>query len=170
MQVRTWRLISCRSDAKEQSYLSHPQKPPSPPAKAWLRLLLPHASSYCLFLASTQLSLVPERLLQEVMGATTAWLCQREGLAEPWAGSCVCPWSHRRCSAASDAAGAREGAAWAVPRHYCPLFTRSHLDASFLCHFFFVLKEAGEGRGKAPEIPPPSVLKRQRRAPARPRR
>lgn len=58
----------------------------------------------------------------------------------------------------SDAAGVRKGAARAVPRHYCPLFTQSHTDASFLSHFFF-WKEAGEGRGKAPEIPPPSAKK-----------
>lgn len=89
--------------------------------------------------------LVLERLLQEVMGATTAW----EGLAEPWAGSCSCP--HCCCS---DAAAARGGAAGAVPGPYCPLSTRSHPDASFLWHFS-VLKEAGEGRGKAPAVPAP---------------
>lgn len=31
----------------------------------------------------------------------------------------------------SDAAGARKGAAGAVPRRYCPLFTRSRLEAPF---------------------------------------
>lgn len=37
----------------------------------------------------------------------------------------------------SDAAGVRKGAAGAVPGRYCPLFTCSRPDASFLCHFLF---------------------------------
>lgn len=102
--------------------------------------------------------LVLERLLQEVMGATTAWLCQREGLAEPWAGSCVCPWPHRRCSAALRC-GRCEGRS-SSGRAQALLSTLPLLPPRCIVSVsLFVLKEAGEGRGKAPEIPRPSAKK-----------
>lgn len=54
----------------------------------------------------------------------------------------------------SDAAGVRKGAARAVPRRYCPLFTQSHTDASFLSHFFFFERGWG-GERKSPRNPTP---------------
>lgn len=88
-----------------------------------------------------------------------------EGLVQPWAGGggsrFTCAGAHCCIVAVllpSDVVSARKGAAWTMPRRYCPLFTHSHLDASFLSFFFF-LKEGGEGRGKDPEIPHPTAKK-----------
>lgn len=99
--------------------------------------------------------LVPERFLQEVMGATTAWLCQREGLAEPWAGSRVCPWLHRRCSAALRRGccegRSSSGRAQALLSTLHPLPPRRIVSVSF-----FVLKRLGRGEEKPPKSQAPS--------------
>ncbi|XP_076209865.1 E3 ubiquitin ligase RNF157 isoform X2 [Aptenodytes patagonicus] len=157
-------------DAKKQSYLPQPQKPPSslqslatasfaPRIQVLPPPGIPAALAHAL--------MVPERLRQEVTGATvvrlyrpgTAQPCRGEGLVEPWAGGGgagsrvpvpVAASSLFCCP--SDAAGAREGAARTVPRHYCPLFTHSHLDASFLSIFF---ERGWGGERKRPRNPTP---------------
>lgn len=78
MQVTAWGLIS-RTDAKKQSYLPQPQKPPSSLQSLATASFAPRIQLLPppgIPVALAHALMVPERLRQEVMGATMVWLYQ----------------------------------------------------------------------------------------------
>lgn len=167
-------------DAKKQSYLPQPQKPPAP-----LQSLATASFAPCIQLlpppgipaALAHALMGPERLQGEVMGATTAQLYHLgtaqpywgEGLVEPRAGqkeqvhACRCPSLHRCCFAALRCGQGKQrmGPGVIVCSSPAPLW----VNHFYLC---FLLKEGGEGED--PEIPHPTTKKATASPSAEPRR